>query len=162
MSLLPGLPSLLLLICLVVGIAIGYVLSTRISARRINDLERHWAERPDRELEARIRERTKLLRRDAALRSGKVLSGRVLETFAPLLSQFPFDPHDAVWLGSPVDFVVFDGISDDRERGSRLRRVVFVEVKTAHSGLSARQRMLKRAIQEARVEWMEIRIPTGG
>ena len=162
MSLLPALPSLLLLICLVIGIAIGYVLSSRISARRIDDLERHWAERLDREVDARIGEKTKLLRRDAALRSGRVLSGRVLETFAPLLSQFPFDPHDAVWLGSPVDFVVFDGISEDRERGSRLRRVVFVEVKTAQSGLSARQRMLKRVIQEGRVEWMGIRMPTAG
>ena len=40
--------------------------------------------------------------------------------------------------------------------------VVFVEVKTAQSGLSARQRMLKRVIQEGRVEWMEIRMPTAG
>ncbi len=154
----PNLWSLLLLLCLGAGTLIGYILSSRISAHRISDLDALWAERLEADVERRLSEKTRELRRDAAMRSGKVLSGKVIETFAPFLTEFPFDPHDAVWLGSPVDFVVFDGISEDRERGSRLRRVVFVEVKTAHSGLSMRQKMVRKAIEEGRVEWREIRI----
>ena len=93
------------------------------------------------------------MRRDAVQRSQAVTTGKVFEQLVPFFPQFPFDPKDARFLGSPVDLVVFDGLS----RGE-LQRVVFVEVKTGGASLSGRERQVRDAVQGGRVEWSELRV----
>lgn len=92
------------------------------------------------------------IRRDAIRRSAAVIAGRVQEQLVPHLPGFDFDPKDARFLGSPVDYVVFDGLA----RGS-LTRVVFLEIKTGSSTLSDREVMVRDAIQRRQVEWQELR-----
>ena len=99
---------------------------------------------------------TRALRRDAVQRSEAVTLGKVSEQLVPFLPDFPFNPKDARFLGSPVDLIVFDGLADDR-----LRRVVFVEVKTGNAGLTARERAIRDAIAGQRVEWLELRAGPG-
>jgi predicted Holliday junction resolvase-like endonuclease len=77
----------------------------------------------------------------------------VFEQLVPWLPDFTFDPRDARFLGSPVDFVVFDGLST-----GEVRRVVFVEVKTGSADLSSRERRVRDAIRNGRVEWAEHRV----
>ncbi len=95
---------------------------------------------------------TRTVRRDAVQRSMAVTVGKVYEQLVPWLPDFRFNPKDARFLGSPVDFVVFDGLSD-----GDVQRVVFVEVKTAGGDLSARERRVRDAIRAGRVEWVEHR-----
>lgn len=92
------------------------------------------------------------IRRDAVQKSLAVTVGKVSEQLVPYFPDFPFDPKDARFLGSPVDLVVFDGLN----RGE-LRRVVFVEVKTGAATLSGRERQVRDAIEQRRVEWLELR-----
>ncbi len=95
-------------------------------------------------------------RRDSVARSHSTVSGKVQEHLAPLFPQFcaEFNPRDARFLGSPVDFVVFDGLDS-----GELDRVVFVEVKTGASALSKRERQVRQAIELGRVGWRELRLP---
>ena len=58
---------------------------------------------------------TRAVRQDAIQRSLAVTAGKVLEQLVPYLPAFPFNPKDVRFLGSPVDFVVFDGLSDGQE-----------------------------------------------
>jgi predicted Holliday junction resolvase-like endonuclease len=102
-------------------------------------------------------EYTKAVRRDAVTRSQAATVGRVSEQLMPYFPDFPWNPKDARFLGSPIDFLVFDGLDD-----GCVRRVVFVEVKTGSSTLSARERLLRDAIRERRVEWCEINLPALG
>ncbi|MBI4419980.1 MAG: hypothetical protein HY560_04075 [Gemmatimonadetes bacterium] len=95
---------------------------------------------------------TRIVRTDAVQRSQAVTVGRVFEQLVPYLPEFPFNPKDARFLGSPVDFVVFDGLDD-----GQVRRIVFVEVKTAASDLSTRERRVRDAVRAGRVEWSELR-----
>ena len=95
---------------------------------------------------------TKLVRQDAVQRSLAVTAGKVYEQVVPYLPDFPFNPKDVRFLGSPVDFVVFDGLSD-----GHVARVVFVEVKTGGAELSTRERHVRDAVLDARVEWYELR-----
>ena len=88
-------------------------------------------------------EYTKAVRRDAVQRSQAATAGKMSEQLVPFFPEFEWSAKDARFLGSPVDFVVFDGLSE----GS-VRRVVFVEVKTGSSSLSARERLLRDAIQQ--------------
>ena len=92
-------------------------------------------------------------RRDSLARSHAVVSGKVREHLAPLLPEFveSFDARDARFLGSPVDFVVFDGLDAG-----------FVEVKTGSASLSGRERLVRDAIESGRVEWQVLRLPAAG
>lgn len=95
---------------------------------------------------------TRAVRLDAVQRSQAVTAGKVFEQLVPYLPGFAFNPKDARFLGSPVDFVVFDGLSD-----GAVRRVAFVEVKTGGAELSRRERQVRDAVEAQRVVWAEIR-----
>ncbi|NNM67155.1 MAG: hypothetical protein HKM06_03970 [Spirochaetales bacterium] len=90
--------------------------------------------------------------------SRSVLLGQVAEHFAPILEGFPFNPKDARFLGQPVDYLVFDGLSDD----SQQVQIVFCEIKTGSAGLSAREKALKAAVDAHRVSYRLFRIDTQG
>jgi predicted Holliday junction resolvase-like endonuclease len=95
---------------------------------------------------------TRAVRLDAVQRSQAVTAGKVFEQLIPYLPGFAFNPKDARFLGSPVDFVVFDGLSD-----GAVRRVVFLEVKTGGAELSRRERQVRDAVEAQQVVWAEIR-----
>jgi predicted Holliday junction resolvase-like endonuclease len=94
------------------------------------------------------------IRADAVRRSSAVVSGKVTEHLAPYMAAFPFDPRDARFLGTPVDLIVFDGMSEDA-----LREIVFLEIKSRGGALSARERRVRDAVLERRVSWKEFRVP---
>lgn len=85
--------------------------------------------------------------------SRAVTTGKVAEQLAPHFPEFLLNPREARFLGSPVDFVVFDGL----ENGD-VRRIVFVEVKTGAAQLSGRERLVRDAVRGKRVEWIELRV----
>jgi len=93
------------------------------------------------------------IRADAVARSLAVTVGKVSEQLVPYLPGFGYNPKDARFLGSPVDFVVFDGLD-----AGALRRVVFLEVKTGAAALSTRERQVRDAIGSGRIAWDELRI----
>ncbi|HUL04203.1 MAG TPA: Holliday junction resolvase-like protein [Gemmatimonadales bacterium] len=93
------------------------------------------------------------IREDAIQRSLAVTAGKVHEQLVPYLPDFPFNPKDARFLGTPVDLVVFDGLAD-----GQVRRVVFVEVKTGTAGLSGRERQVRDTVEAREVEWAELRV----
>jgi predicted Holliday junction resolvase-like endonuclease len=93
------------------------------------------------------------VRGDAVLRSQAVTTGKVQEQLLPYFPDFPYNPKDVRFLGSPTDLIVFDGLTE-----GRVRRVVFLEVKTGGSCLSARERSVRDAIQARQVEWLEVRV----
>jgi predicted Holliday junction resolvase-like endonuclease len=94
------------------------------------------------------------IRQDAVQRSQAVTLGKITEHFIPYLPDFSYNPKDARFIGSPVDFVVFDGLNE-----GDVRKVIFVEVKTGTSGLGTRGRRVRDAICSGRVEWREIHLP---
>jgi predicted Holliday junction resolvase-like endonuclease len=95
-------------------------------------------------------------RRDALARSRNVVSGKVQEHLVPFFPEFLelFNPRDARFLGSPIDFVVFAGLDE----GEECRDVVLVEVKTGKSSLSKRERQVRDAVEAGRVSYKLIRI----
>jgi predicted Holliday junction resolvase-like endonuclease len=95
------------------------------------------------------------IRQDAIDRSRSVIIGKVTEHLTPWLPSFPYNPKDARFIGSPIDMIIFDGADEDE-----LRRIVFLEIKTNSSGLSARQRRIRDVVRSGRIEWQELRIPT--
>jgi predicted Holliday junction resolvase-like endonuclease len=96
---------------------------------------------------------TMVIREDAVQRSQAVTAGKVHEQLIPYLPVFPYNPKDVRFLGSPIDLVVFDGLAE-----GRLRRIVFLEVKTGGAGLTSRERWVRDVVQAGEVEWAELRV----
>ena len=96
----------------------------------------------------------KKLRKDAVKRSKAVINGQVAEQIAPFLPDFPANPSDARFIGKPVDFIVFSGLSENE----KIDEILFVEVKTGKSLLSEREKEVKKAIEQRKVRYVEFRI----
>ena len=96
----------------------------------------------------------KKLRKDAVKRSKAVINGQVAEQIAPFLPDFPANPSDARFIGKPVDFIVFSGLSENE----KIDEILFVEVKTGKSLLSEREKEVKKAIEKGKVRYVEYRI----
>lgn len=130
----------------------GLILAGALVAIAVLLLLLRWRGRQVRDL----RDHERAIRRDAIARSDSAMRGRIAEHLAPVLPDFGFEASDARFLGSPVDFVVFDGLRD-----GECRRVVFVEVKSGKGQLSTRERWVRDAVREGRVEWREMRVALG-
>ncbi len=96
----------------------------------------------------------KKLRSDAIKRSRAVIGGQVVEQVAPFLPNFPCSPSDAHFIGKPIDFLAFSGLSDH----NCVDEILFIEVKTGLSTLSNREKEVKKAVEEGRVRYVEYRV----
>ena len=94
------------------------------------------------------------IREDAIKHSRAILSGQFSEQIAPYLPDFPYKPTEAVFIGKPIDFVVFKGMDE-----KKIEEVVFVEVKSGQSSLSSVQKTLKYSIENKKVSWYGYKVP---
>ncbi len=92
-------------------------------------------------------------RRDALSRGRATIRGQVAEQLAPLSEGFPYAAADARFLGAPIDYVVFDGLTsnDDVE-------VVLVEMKTGRARLSSNEKRVRDAVTAGRVRFEVVRL----
>ena len=97
----------------------------------------------------------KTAREDAIKRSRAVLNGQLSEQFAAFFPGFPADPTEIRFVGKPVDFVAFPGMST-----GTINEVLFVEVKTGNAVLSNIERSLRDAVEKKNVRYTEYRIPS--
>jgi len=89
------------------------------------------------------------IRQDATKRSKSVMLGQITEHLVPFLPDFKYNPKDARFLGTPVDLIVFDGLSD-----GQLKQVVFIEVKSgASKQLTQREKQVRDTVLDKRVCW---------
>lgn len=91
-------------------------------------------------------------RSDAVKRSQSVILGSVYEKILPFLPGFPYSPKDMVFIGKGFDYLVLDGLSD-----GKLKRVVFLEVKTGTSKLNANERQVRSVVESRKVAFEEYR-----
>lgn len=117
----------------------------------IGDLKEENAEKLA-ELERKYVDLIKSFRKDAVARSRNTLLGKLWEQIMPYLPKFKHNPADMRFLGSPIDYIIFEGMNK-----RDIQRVIFLEVKTRGSKLSPQEKKLRDAIQKKRVKWEEIR-----
>ncbi len=117
------------------------------------EYKRQLEESLRKEMEARLREylmrKEDEIQEDAIKRHKAVIIGKVAEHFIPYLPEFRYNPKDPRFIGAPVDFVVFDGLSE-----GNLRKIVFVEVKTGKKpSLNEREKQIRDVIERRKVYW---------
>lgn len=70
-----------------------------------------------------------------------------------MLPEFKYNPADARFLGSPIDYIIFDGYSEAKEGDGRIRRIVLMDIKTGNAKLSPIERKVKEAVASGCIEW---------
>jgi len=106
------------------------------------------------QFQERLRQGSKQAAEETLRRSSASVKGQIGERFAPFVPGFGYEPADARFLGSPVDYVVFDGLTDGQIRG-----VAFVEVKTGAVPLTPFQKQVREAVTGGRVDWRVLELP---
>ena len=89
------------------------------------------------------------IRQTAINQSRAVLGGKFTEQMAPYLPEFKYDPTEARFIGSPIDLVVFPGLSSGDPQ-----EIVIMEIKSGKNcQLTPQQQKIRQLIEDGMVRW---------
>jgi predicted Holliday junction resolvase-like endonuclease len=109
----------------------------------------------------RARERFEELReqiKERARERGRKQLPRLLKKADSLFSRRGYFPQDAKALFDPIDFIVFDGMTQKE----RIRRIVLFDGPATDRSREAVQRSVQRAVKAGSYDWRTIRIAKDG
>lgn len=86
-------------------------------------------------------------------KSRSILKGQLSEQFAPFGPNFPCSTTECSFLGRPIDFIGYKGLDN-----KFVEEVLFIEIKSGSSQLTPVQKSIKRAIEEGRVRFVELKV----
>ena len=136
----------IVLIAIIVVIAILGILAAYYLAKlRFEVRFRQWQETEEQKWQTEIEK----ARKQAIIQSRAVLGGKFVEQLAPYLPEFKYDPTEARFIGSPIDLIVFPGLSTGNPQ-----EIVIIEVKTGKAGqLTPEERKIRQLIEDGMVRW---------
>lgn len=103
-------------------------------------------------LETKIKEAVEAARADSIKRQRSILKGQATEHLAPYINS-TYNPKDYKFIGDPIDYVIYDGLSDIKSKEDQINKIIFMDIKTGKSQLNRVQRAIKKCIQEGRIEF---------
>ena len=131
--------TIIFLLLFLIGIVVAYIVGRR---NGVFQRDKYWEEAlPD-------------YRKEAIMKSRAVIGGQFSEQLAPFLPNFKYLPTECKFVGKPIDLIVFKGMDE-----KNINEIVFMEVKSGNSKLSAQEKNLKDTIDKKNVRWEEYRIP---
>lgn len=96
--------------------------------------------------------------RDFKKRSGRTRVGTTVEQLVPFMKEFPYDPSDVrIISGGPVDYIVFDGLSD-----GKIRELVFLDVKTGTARTNKPQKQVEDCAFRGQVRFTLFEVDSSG
>lgn len=78
---------------------------------------------------------------NAEQKSVDIQFGKTVEKIVPVLQGFPYTPRDCRPLFDPIDYIAFDGWTQQR-----VRRIDFIDVKSGNAALSGVQVKIRDAV----------------
>jgi len=75
--------------------------------------------------------------------------GFILERIAPSLEGFPFCCNDCRSLFDPIDYLVFEGLSNE----GIAKKIFWVEIKTGGARLNTHERQIKLLVESKKLTW---------
>jgi len=142
----------IIIVIITVAAILGILLVYFTTRYRYEQKFKQWQE----EVWLRWEEEREKAVRDAVTQSRAVLGGKFTEQMAPYLPDFKYDPTEARFIGSPVDLIVFPGLS----RGEP-EEIVIMEIKAGRTAqLTPQERKIRQLIEEGMVRWEIIQRPS--
>jgi len=90
-----------------------------------------------------------------------VLKGKIAEQMAPMLPEFvsQYNPAEARFIGSPVDYVIFRNLSKVAEGADESLEIVLLDVKAGLQPVLTRtQKKIKESIEAGKVKWETLHV----
>ena len=103
--------------------------------------------REQRERAAELAVRRKEISASSETGAQSVNMGLILERLAPSMGTFRFDRNDCRSLFDPIDYLIFEGLSEKET----VSRILFMEVKTGGSPLKPAQKQIRSLVQSKKV-----------
>ncbi len=140
-----------LIVIIAVAAILGFLLVHYTTKLKFEGKFRQWQEAEQRKWKE---EREKAIR-EAINQSRAVLGGKFTEQLAPYLPEFKYDPTEARFIGSPIDLIIFPGLS----RGEP-EEIVIMEIKTSKTGqLTPQEKKIRQLIEDGMVRWELLQKP---
>lgn len=112
------------------------------------------------ELEAtfnsKIKEAVSKARADSVKRQRSILKGQATEQLAPYINN-EYNPKDYKFMGDPIDYIIFDGMSDIEEKDDKINKIILMDIKTGKSQLNRVQKAVKECIEAGSIEFQVYR-----
>lgn len=124
-------------------------LTDRMNAQLFNQAEVY--EEQLGEIEKTAKEKNK----KSLIRSKQIMTGKVAENLAPQLKGFKYNPAESFFFGAPIDFIVMVG-----SVLNKVKKIVFLEVKSGNSRLTPKQRSIQKAIEDGEVYFETMNVST--
>lgn len=77
-----------------------------------------------------------------------IVKGQISEQMAPLIPGFKHKTEDCLFIGKPIDFLVFDGLSENNITG-----ITLLEIKSGKARVNKHQSQIDQVIREGKVQW---------
>jgi predicted Holliday junction resolvase-like endonuclease len=100
----------------------------------------------------------RVVREDAIKRSISTIIGKVGEHLTPVIifQKYGVNPKDFRFIGTPVDFIAFKGLSE-----GELEEIIFIEVKSGETAtLTEREKQIRDVVESKRIKWLFIHLPS--
>lgn len=96
--------------------------------------------------------------------SRRIIKGQIAEQLAPILAGFPYLPSDSHFIGDPIDYIIFNGYSDFKDKRTMNDdfEVVILDIKHNKASLSEGQKAIAKAIESGKVRFEVVRILEDG
>lgn len=101
---------------------------------------------------SKIKEAVEAARADSTKRQRSILKGQATEHLAPYINS-QYNPKDYKFVGDPIDYIIYDGLSDIKTKEDSINKIVLMDIKTGKSQLNRAQRAIKKCVQEGNVEF---------
>ena len=138
----------------VVAAILVIALMNHITRLKFERRFREWQEAELLKWEAEMEKAAK----SAVNQSRAVLGGKFTEQMAPYLPDFKYDPTEARFIGSPIDLIVFPGLSQGEPE-----EIVIMEIKSGKNcQLTPPERKIRQLIEEGMVRWELLQRPAEG
>lgn len=99
---------------------------------------------------------------EAIKKSHTVIRGKVTEEIVSLVPGFPYVASDCKFMAMPVDYLVFENMSEVRDSGEGEITIVIADVKTGKAKLSPVERAIKLACENKNIRFETWRISENG
>jgi predicted Holliday junction resolvase-like endonuclease len=102
------------------------------------------------EIRGELKRRKKIIIEGSRTKAKATNIGFILEQIAPSLEDFPFCCNDCRSLFDPIDYVVFEGLSN----AGVVKKIFWVEIKTgSRPRLERHESQVKRLVEGKKLEW---------
>lgn len=99
-----------------------------------------------------LEKQKKLATKKAEITTTSVNIGKSLEKVLPMLNDFKWQLPDCRFLGSPIDLITFNGLSNNK-----ITSLNFIEIKTGNSNLNKHQKAVRDAVIDKKVTYQVIK-----